>query len=353
MCTTCISGGTDTNNTIDDIVSSILPEDEQDEVPSGFSNVGQIAHLNLRSQYLPYKHLIAQVILDKNPSIKTVINKIDNVGAEDIFRTFSYEVLAGPDDLNVEVKEEECLFRFDYAKVYWNPRLHSEHKRLVAEFKEGEVVADVMAGVGPFAIPAGRKRIFVWANDLNPNSHTSLLDAITRNKVSPFVRPSNEDGRTWIKSATAELYHGKEHSVPVHATTRQSRSSKEPPTLLKTLVQPFLFSHFIMNLPASALTFLPSFVSLYSIANIPPGSPLPKIHAYCFSTKSDDNVQQGEEICKEISGFLGFEMVPGDGECEGKVLVTDVRDVAPNKRMFCASFVLPKEVAWRKVEDGK
>src|ERR1700755_3231271 len=119
-------------------MTSILPEEEQEEVPSGFSFVGHVAHLNLRSQYIPYQSIIAEVLLDKNPQLKTVINKIDDVGAENIYRTFSYELLAGPNDLNVEVKEEECFFRFDYAKVYWNPRLQSEHKRLVGLFKEGE-----------------------------------------------------------------------------------------------------------------------------------------------------------------------------------------------------------------------
>jgi hypothetical protein len=39
---------------------------------------------------LPYKHLIAQVILDKNPTIKTVVNKIGNIETE--FRTFPMEV---------------------------------------------------------------------------------------------------------------------------------------------------------------------------------------------------------------------------------------------------------------------
>lgn len=86
--------------------------------------------------------------------------------------------------MNVEVSEENCLFRFDYSKVYWNSRLSTEHKRLVDIFRPGEAVCDVMAGVGPFAIPAGRKHVFVWANDLNPDSHACLADAIGRNKVS-------------------------------------------------------------------------------------------------------------------------------------------------------------------------
>lgn len=167
-----------------DIMNAILPEDEQDEIPSGFNIVGHVAHLNLRDQYLQYKHLVADVLRDKNRNIKTVINKIDNVGEENEYRTFAYEVLAGPDDLNVEIKEGDCLFRFDYAKVYWNSRLNTEHRRLIDMFNAGDAVCDVMTGVGPFAVPAGRKGVFVWANDLNPDSCASLVDAVKRNKVT-------------------------------------------------------------------------------------------------------------------------------------------------------------------------
>lgn len=76
------------------------------------------------------------------------------------------------------------------------------------------------------------------------------------------------------------------------------------------------------------------------------------VHVYCFSTKSDDNRDEGIKICKLVSEQLGYEMKPGGGgggetEEEGEVQVWDVRDVAPLKRMFCASFRLPAEVAFR------
>jgi tRNA G37 N-methylase Trm5 len=144
--------------------------------------------------------------MDKNPTIQTVINKVDDVGTNSEYRTFGYEVLAGPDDMIVELSEENCIFRFDYSKVYWNSRLQTEHKRLVDSFNPGEVVCDVMAGVGPFAIPAGKKGVFVWANDLNPDSYAAMLAAVHRNKVSAAPLLSSSSTAAMMKRSSV-LYH--------------------------------------------------------------------------------------------------------------------------------------------------
>ncbi|KAI4684839.1 tRNA(m(1)G37)methyltransferase [Alternaria novae-zelandiae] len=349
--------------TYSEITSATIPPPESvhdDEIPQGFALAGHVAHLNLRERYWPYKHLIATVLADKNPMVKTVINKLDNVGTENAFRTFQYEVLHGPDDMNVELREQGCTFKFDFAKVYWNTRLHTEHERLCNMFREGEAICDVMAGVGPFAVPAGKKKCFVWANDLNPESYNSLVGNIKINKVGDFVRSFNTDGGAFIRQASADLLTSDEHSISIYPKTKSSRSKpeeKKQPEPLKTLVQPRFFSHYVMNLPASAITFLPSFIGLY--ANVP-GHPaseikkllaphtsqkLPMIHVHCFSTKSDDNVEEIKGICEEVSRQLGTVITPDMED----VNVYDVRDVAPKKRMFCASFRLPEEVAFREV----
>lgn len=345
--------------TVSEILQAIIPPEAvgSEELPRCFNTAGHVAQLNLREHFAPYKQLIATVLADKNPNIRTVINKIDHVGAENEFRTFQYEVLHGPDNLNVEVHEQGCIFAFDYAKVYWNSKLHTEHERLCALFKPGEAVCDVMAGVGPFAVPAGKKKVFVYANDLNPESYAGLETAIAKNKVGQFVRPFNQNGHEFIRTATAELLTS-DHSVPIYSKkpSRTDAKAKPGPRQPSAVIrQPQIFSHYVMNLPASALTFLPSFVGLY--ANNPSMSadtirklfaphtniPLPMIHAYCFSTKSDDNEEQAHEICAEISRQIGHTITPETPDTE----IFDVRDVAPKKRMFCASFRLPEEVAFR------
>ena len=93
------------------------------------------------------------------------------------------EVIAGEEDFHVTQSHLDCTFSFDFSKVYWNTRLETEHRRLVVAFQEGETVCDVFAGVGPFAVPAGKRNVFVLANDLNPNSYRSLLGNIKTNKV--------------------------------------------------------------------------------------------------------------------------------------------------------------------------
>ena len=315
---------------------AVLPADDADELPTSFAQAGHVAHLNLRDKHLAHKHLVAQVLLDKNPALRTVINKVASVGSVSAFRTFPYEVLCGPDDLDVTVREQKCTFRFNFGQVYWNTRLQTEHERIVAKFGPGEAVCDVMAGIGPFAVPAGKKRVFVWANDLNPASYRCLCAAIGENKVQHFVQAFHEDGLTFIPNATAQLAE----------QTRQASLPKRAP-----MVQPATFAHYVMNLPSHALSFLPAFVGLLAKPTMrklfQPHTtrPLPMIHAYCFVTKSDDKVAQSHAICDDISKQLDHPITPDTADME----IHDVRDTAPKKSMFCASFRLPPEVAFREV----
>jgi tRNA G37 N-methylase Trm5 len=59
---------------------------------------------------------VRQVLIDKNPQIKTVVNKMTSI--DTTFRFFRMEVLAGEDRFETEVKENGCRFKMDYSKVW-------------------------------------------------------------------------------------------------------------------------------------------------------------------------------------------------------------------------------------------
>ncbi|KAK4513946.1 WD domain protein [Mucor velutinosus] len=298
--------------TAEQILHAVMPEDSTD-IPSSFTQVGHIAHMNLRENYYPWKHLIGEVILDKNKNITTVVNKTNSI--DTTFRFFKMEILAGKDDMIAEVKESGCKFKFDFSKVYWNSRLHTEHDRLVQLFKPNEYVCDVFAGVGPFALPAAKKGSIVYANDLNPSSYEYMKENIKHNKITSGIFPYNMDGRAFIKQAVKDL---------------QATSADEWKT----------FDHFVMNLPATAIDFLDAFRGLYhdqkDLFNASARAKLPMIHCHCF-TKSSDAMQ-------DISERVG--QIMGGKPDVSKSSVHWVRNVAPKKDMYCISFPLSSDIAF-------
>ena len=291
------------------------------------------------------------MIIDKNHDIETVINKVDDVGSHDVFRTFPFEVLAGKDNMRVVASSCNCEYRFDFSKVYWNQRLDTEHKRVVDKFKEGEAVCDVMAGVGPFAVPAGKKHVFVHANDLNPFCYQSLTDAIQRNKVHRFVRAYNEDGRDFIKNVTWDIRQVETKAVPMpYAKPQQEKARKkgQARTEFPTMEHPQTFDHYVMNLPASAIGFLDAFDGIYARdeERFEPHTDrkLPMIHVYCFAPGFEvEPAEQNRQIRERISSVIGWKIEPDTPELE----IWHVRSVSPKKEMFCVSFRLPPQVAFR------
>ncbi|XP_034051246.1 tRNA (guanine(37)-N1)-methyltransferase [Thalassophryne amazonica] len=288
------------NLNTDEVLWAVLPEGE---VTSGFSRVGHIAHMNLREHQLPYKNLIGQVIMDKNPGISCVVNKTDII--DSTYRNFKMEVLAGEENMVSKVKENGMTYEFDFSRVYWNPRLSTEHQRVVQLLKRGDTVMDVFAGVGPFTIPAARKGAKVMANDLNPESYRWLQHNCKLNKVDSKVRTFNLDGRDFIWGPMKE----------------------QLPALLKEQAS----VHVIMNLPALALEFLDAFRGLLHQES--PWEKLPTVHCYGFSKDGDPE----NSVVERASRSLGFSL-------EGRCKVDFVREVAPNKDMMCVRFTLPKEV---------
>ncbi|PRP75835.1 putative tRNA (guanine-N(1)-)-methyltransferase [Planoprotostelium fungivorum] len=284
------------NFTTDQVLKRILPSHLSEKgVPSAFEVIGHIAHVNLRPEYDEYKHQIAQVIMDKNPALKTVVNKTGKI--ENEFRVFPMEFLAGEETLETQLKESNCVFKFDFGQVYWNSRLQMEHDRLVGKFSSQDVICDVFAGVGPFAVPAAKnKGCVVYANDLNPRSFNYLVSNATQNKVQNLVHTYNLDGREFLrKMFTSEV--GQK------------------------------ITRIVMNLPALAVEFLDVFRNLFDKDSLPKKAPI--VHCYGFSSDPDPK----SDIVKQAEKFLGCEIEPTE--------VHIVRDVSPSKEMLCLSFPLP------------
>lgn len=381
----------------DYVLKQILPPGV--EVPTSFETIGHIAHLNIHDELLPFKDVIAKVIYDKNyPRIKTVVNKVGTIANE--FRVPEFEILAGEDNMVTEVKQYGATFKLDYSLVYWNSRLEHEHLRIISQFRPGETICDMFAGIGPFAIPAAQKGCIVFANDLNPDSVHYLKINAKVNKVDNYVRAYNMDAREFIRqlmtapageiNSESDVFNLKacgnsgiqankktgienvgldvqdkevagnitsnseglqnycrnadasvtatkrpsdgcleENGTTNSASGRKGKTSKrmKGSELPNTKTWEHV-DHIIMNLPASALKFLDAFRGLIQ-RQYWKGS-LPWIHCYCFIRANETE----ELIISEAESALNA--------CIQDPIFHKVRNVAPNKAMFCLSFRLPE-----------
>uniref|UniRef100_A0A182N8A5 tRNA (guanine(37)-N1)-methyltransferase n=1 Tax=Anopheles dirus TaxID=7168 RepID=A0A182N8A5_9DIPT len=181
----------------DEIFKAVLPIDK--EALSSFSKIGHIIHLNLKEHLLPYKELIGEVIRDKIADCRTVVNK--SLSIDNTYRNFQMELLCGEPDYRVSVKENGCLFAFDFSKVYWNPRLSTEHEKIAKMLHKNDALYDVYAGVGPFAVPAARKGCRVLANDLNPDSYQALVRDRNRFKMAKKANKMKDQPKQLAKKA--------------------------------------------------------------------------------------------------------------------------------------------------------
>ncbi|KAK2588695.1 hypothetical protein KPH14_001588 [Odynerus spinipes] len=295
----------------DDILRSVLPEEI--EVPTSFSQVGHIVHINLRDTQLPYKNIIGQVFLDKIPNARTVVNKINTI--DTTFRQFTMEILAGDKDTVTTVKENGITYQFDFSQVYWNPRLSTEHMNLLTYMKAGDVLYDVFAGVGPFSIPAARKKIKVLANDLNPDSYKWLQKNAVINKVKQNLQCFNMDGRDFLKSI-------------IRNDILNRRNDNATGT-----------EHIAMNLPASAIEFLdvlPSWFTEQEIEKVCSKPPI--MHLYCFvkCAKNEDACAMAKSSVEQKLGCTLYS--------DFLINVHNVRDVSPNKEMVRVSFLLTESI---------
>lgn len=103
-----------------------------------------------------------------------------------------------------------------------------------------------------------------------------------------------------------------------------------------------------MNLPDSALEFLDAYAGSYTPLLSQPGfdrskTQLPLVHVHCFTRALEPEAAM-EDVNARASATLGGKVWEGmDG-----YLLHPVRRVAPNKDMYCLTFRLPEEVAYKE-----
>ena len=123
----------------------------------------------------------AEQILATIASLHTVLCPASDVMGE--YRTRKFEVLAGIPTTRTEILEYGHRFVIDLASAYFSSRLSSERQRILGKVGDRELILDMFAGVGPFAITLAKRAALVIACDINPRAVILMQENLGKNRV--------------------------------------------------------------------------------------------------------------------------------------------------------------------------
>jgi tRNA (guanine37-N1)-methyltransferase len=194
-----------TEETLDVALKKQLPSNLHSYIPHSFDIIGDVAIVEISPELNMYKDIIGQTILKTHKNIKSVHTKTGAISG--IYRIRDITHIAGENRTHTIYNEYNCKYHIDLAKAYFSPRLSQEHNRIAALVGTNEVVVDLFAGIGPFAIPIGKlcPKTKVYAADINPNAVELLKINIKINKVENQVHPLLGDARELVKDKLSKI----------------------------------------------------------------------------------------------------------------------------------------------------
>jgi tRNA (guanine37-N1)-methyltransferase len=172
------------------LLRGVFTEEELELVSGGFDVIGDIAILRIRPE-LPAdrRKVAAEALMSAVPSVKSVWAQVTPVSGE--YRIRGLEHLAGEERTLTVHREHGCSYLVDVAKVYFSPRLSGERLRVASLVRDGEVVHNLFAGVGPFSILIAKmaRGSRIYSSEVNPDAYELMVRNVKLNHVEDSVIP--------------------------------------------------------------------------------------------------------------------------------------------------------------------
>ena len=161
------------------VLRKILPATLHEFIPTSFDRIGSAILIKLDSHLADYYHIIGSELV-KQFNVKSVYTKTSDVDTD--YRTIAWQCIAGVDNPIVIHKMHGLRFKVNLTTVYFNTRLSNEYLRIANMCLDHDVIIDMFAGVGPFALVCAlHKKVEIYALDINPAAIQLLNENITLN----------------------------------------------------------------------------------------------------------------------------------------------------------------------------
>jgi tRNA (guanine37-N1)-methyltransferase len=176
-----------------------LPPRELSSFIRSYDIIGDIAIIRVPEELKSQSPFIAEVIMQTQKHVKTVLRQTSAVLGE--YRLRQLEWIAGENKTETLHREFGCVFKVDLSRCYFSPRLSFERMRLAKLVQPNETVVNMFAGVGTFSVlmakHGGAQAVF--SIDVNPIAVGYMRTNIRLNRVQSQVAPILGDAKQVIQ----------------------------------------------------------------------------------------------------------------------------------------------------------
>lgn len=186
-------------------------------VPKRFDYIGNVAIISIPPELAAYKEAIASKLFSMRGNTRAVLNKVSKLEGE--HRVADFELLIGETTETIH-RENGYTYKLDVKKVFFNPRLYSERRRVASKITSGERIIIPFAGVGPFVLPVAGKGAKVCAIEINPDACACLRENIRINRLEGQITVIQDDFENLFR--TGEIFQ----ILDLSKTHKESQNSE-------------------------------------------------------------------------------------------------------------------------------
>lgn len=153
-------------------------------IKGSYDTIGSIVIMKKSSTRDPLN--LANNLLRRN-GIKSVY--LDS-GVSGPFRTRKLSLIAGEENKVTLYRENGVDLKVDVENAYFSPRLATERMLVSEQVKDGDLVIDMFAGIGPFSVLIAKNHdCRVISIDHNPRAIELLRENVSMNKMEGRIEP--------------------------------------------------------------------------------------------------------------------------------------------------------------------
>jgi len=187
--------------TLKHLLANKFSSDQLKLLYKSYDIIGDIAVIRVPETLQQQSAIIAEAVMQTHKRVRGVWRQVGPVSGD--LRLRELEWVAGERRSEAVYREHGCVFKVDFRRCYFSPRLSYERMRIARQVQPGEAIVNMFAGVGCYSIVIAKhsEASKIFSIDINPVAVQYMRENVELNKVKDRVLPLEGDAKRIVEES--------------------------------------------------------------------------------------------------------------------------------------------------------